>query len=170
MSRIKLALLAFVLSLASTIIFSPGSIVALSAPGNYYIVSSASQDAACAGLKEIDNAQGCGTKGAGVDNIVAAAVTILSFVAGIAAIIMVVIAGFKYITSNGDAGKVSSAKTTLIYALIGIGIAAIAQVLVHFAVNTAVNSNTPAKTPKSGLCKDGIAAHKSLPATDPACH
>ncbi len=139
------------------------------------IVASASKDAACAGLDEVDKTQGCDTKGTGVDNIVAAAVTILSFVAGIAAIVMVLIAGFKYITSNGDAGKVGSAKTTLVYALVGVVIAALAQILVHFVVNTAVNSASPSSStkpsaqPSTKLCKDGNPAHKTLPATDPAC-
>ncbi len=73
----------------------------------------------------------------GITKTVEVVVEILSWVAGIAAIIMVIIAGFKYITSNGDAGKVGSAKTTLIYALVGIAIAALAQVLVHFVINSA---------------------------------
>ncbi len=124
------------------------------------VVASASRDAACAGLNEVDSTQGCGTKGAGVNNIVAAVVTILSYVAGVAAVIMVLVAGFKYITSSGDAGKVGSAKTTLIYALIGIAIAAVAQVLVHFAVNTADNSTT---------ARCSVAGKTSLAATDPAC-
>lgn len=101
------------------------------------VVASASKTAACAGLTELDNTQDCNNKGAGVTNIVAAAVKILSFIAGIAAIIMVLISGFKYITSGGDAGKVSSAKNTLIYALVGIAVAAVAQVLVHLTVRTA---------------------------------
>ncbi len=74
---------------------------------------------------------------AGITSTLELVVEILSLVAGIAAIIMVIVAGFKYITSNGDAGKVGSAKTTLIYALVGIAIAALAQILVHFVINAA---------------------------------
>jgi hypothetical protein len=62
------------------------------------------------------------------------AVEILSIIVGIAAIIMVVISGFKYITSGGESSKVSSAKTTLIYALVGVAIAALAQILVRFVL------------------------------------
>lgn len=73
----------------------------------------------------------------GVTNLVSAAVTILSFVAGIAAVIMIVISGLRYVTSGGDSGKVASAKNALIYALVGIAVAALAQLLVHFALHAA---------------------------------
>lgn len=97
----------------------------------------------------------------GVTDTVKVVVTVISFIAGIAAIIMVLVSGFKYITSSGDAGKVGSAKNTLIYALVGIAIAAVAQVFVHFAINTA------SKT--ANACADGIAGHSSLSASDPKC-
>ena len=71
----------------------------------------------------------------GVDRIVKAAVEILSFVAGAVAVIMVIVAGFKYMTSGGDSGKVSSAKNTLIYAMVGLAIAVLAQALVHFVLS-----------------------------------
>jgi hypothetical protein len=76
--------------------------------------------------------------GTGVTNIVQAVVTILSYIVGIASIIMILLAGFKYVTAGGDSNKVSSAKSTLIYALVGLVIAALAQFLVHAVLNTAV--------------------------------
>lgn len=73
----------------------------------------------------------------GVTNAVSAAVNILSIVVGIAAVLAIILAGFKYITSGGDAGKVSNAKSTLVYALVGLVIAVLAQFLVHFVINQA---------------------------------
>ena len=83
--------------------------------------------------------QGVGETGnncndSGVTGVVHAVVNILSLVVGIAAVIMIVIAGFKYITSAGDTNKVANAKSTLIYALIGLVIAALAQFLVHYVL------------------------------------
>jgi hypothetical protein len=78
----------------------------------------------------------------GVTNIINAIVSILSYVAGIAAIIMIILAGTKYITSGGDSGKVASAKSTLIYALVGLVVAALAQFLVHFVLTTATSDVT----------------------------
>jgi uncharacterized membrane protein YuzA (DUF378 family) len=75
---------------------------------------------------------GSDCSGAGVNKTISTAVTILSIVVGAAAIIMVLVSGIKYISSGGDSAKVSSAKSTLIYALVGVAIAAVAQLLVHF--------------------------------------
>jgi hypothetical protein len=53
---------------------------------------------------------------------------------------MIIVAGLKYIASAGDSNKVSSAKSTLIYALVGVLIAALAQLLVHFVLHQASNT------------------------------
>lgn len=85
---------------------------------------------------------------AGVNNIVNAIVSILSYVVGIVAIIVVLLAGFKYITAAGDSGKITSAKNTLVYAIIGLVIAALAQVIVNTVFKSATDSSAgkPAKT------------------------
>jgi hypothetical protein len=80
------------------------------------------------------NQTGTDCSGKGVTNILSAAVTILSIIIGIAAVIMILVSGYRYITSGGDTNKVSAAKSTLIYALIGVAIAALAQLLVHFVL------------------------------------
>lgn len=92
----------------------------------------------------------------GVDNIIATIVNILSIVVGAVAIIMIIIAGFRYITSGGDSAKVTSAKNTLIYALIGVAVAALAQFLVHFVFKISVNStDVPACNPGYHRSGDG---------------
>ncbi len=68
-------------------------------------------------------------------------VNFFTIVVGAIAIIMVIYGGFRYITSGGDSGKVGSAKNTLIYAIVGLIIVALAQVLVHFVINTATDPN-----------------------------
>lgn len=80
----------------------------------------------------------------GVNNAISAVVNILSFIVGAVAIIVVILSGFKYITSGGDSGKVSNAKNTLIYALVGVAVAALAQLLVHFVLNQASTAAEPA--------------------------
>lgn len=76
----------------------------------------------------------------GVNGAVALAVNILSFIVGAAAVIALIWAGFKYITSGGDTNKVANAKSTLIYALVGIAVAGLAQVLVHFVLSAAAGA------------------------------
>lgn len=84
---------------------------------------------------------------AGVTGLLGGIVNILSIIIGAVSIIMILVSGFKYITSGGDSGKVGSAKNTLIYALIGIAVAVLAQALVNFAFTTAKNAPNP--TPSS---------------------
>jgi ABC-type Fe3+ transport system permease subunit len=91
-------------------------------------------------LNGIDQTQTSDCKGQGVSNAVSAAVSILSIVVGVAAIIMIIVSGFRYITSGGDSNRVSSAKNTLIYAVIGLAIAVIAQVLVNFVITSSTNA------------------------------
>lgn len=80
-----------------------------------------------------------------VGKIINTAVTLLSYIAGAAGIIMIIVGSFKYITSGGDSGKVGNAKTTILYALIGLVIAALAQVLVRFVLHQATTAS-PAPT------------------------
>ncbi|HEY1064366.1 MAG TPA: pilin [Candidatus Saccharimonadales bacterium] len=61
-------------------------------------------------------------------------VNILSIVVGIVAVIMIIVSGLKYVTASGDTSKVASAKSTLVYAVVGIVIAALAQFIVHFVL------------------------------------
>ena len=78
----------------------------------------------------------------GVSNIFATVVNVLSFLIGGVAILAIMAGGFKYITSGGEAQKVGNAKNTILYALVGLGVAAVAQFLVHFVLfqtNQSVN-------------------------------
>jgi hypothetical protein len=71
-----------------------------------------------------------------VNNLIQTIVKILSFIIGVVAVIMIMVGGFKYITSNGDTNGVANAKSTLIYALVGLAIAILAQFLVGFVLST----------------------------------
>ena len=62
-------------------------------------------------------------------------VNIFSYVVGAIAVIMIIYGGFRYITSGGDSNSVGSAKNTLIYAIVGLVIVALAQIIVHFVLN-----------------------------------
>lgn len=59
-------------------------------------------------------------------------VNIISVIVGIVAVIMIIYGGFRYITSGGDSGNVSAAKNIIIYALVGLIIVALAQIIVRF--------------------------------------
>ncbi len=84
---------------------------------------------------DAQGADKCGTaNGTRVTRIIADVINILSLIVGIAAVIMIIISGFKYITSQGDSTAVNSAKNTLLYAIVGIVIVAMAQIIVQFVL------------------------------------
>jgi len=75
-----------------------------------------------------------------IQDIVTTIVNIFSVVVGIVAVIMVIWGGFKYITSGGDQSNVTSAKQTIMYAIIGLVIVALAQFLVQFVLDKVVST------------------------------
>ena len=60
---------------------------------------------------------------------------IVAYVAGAAAILLLLVGSFQFITSGGDSNKVSSAKNTIIYALVGLVVVALAAVIIEFVVS-----------------------------------
>jgi len=69
-------------------------------------------------------------------------VNIFSLLVGIVAVIMIIYGGFRYITSGGESGAVGNAKNTIIYAIVGLILVALAQTLVHFVLNAATGTVT----------------------------
>lgn len=59
-------------------------------------------------------------------------INLLLYVAGIIAVVIIVIAGFRFVASNGDATQVSKAKNTIIYALVGLVVAVMSYTIVNF--------------------------------------
>ena len=100
--------------------------------------ATAAQDAACAGAGSTVNATtGC-TPPAGsasIDGTIAAAVNIFSIIIGLVGVIMLMVGGLKYVTSQGDGGQVSSAKNTILYAIVGLVIGAMAQIIAKTVLN-----------------------------------
>lgn len=76
----------------------------------------------------------------GINNIIKTVINIFSLIVGVVAVIMIIVGGFRYITSGGDSSNVSSAKNTIIYAIIGLVIVALAQFIVQFVLNKVTNS------------------------------
>lgn len=58
-------------------------------------------------------------------------------VIGALSFLVLVIAGFRYILAQGDPAKVASAKNQILYAVIGLVVAALAASIVTFVLNRA---------------------------------
>ncbi|MDO4773870.1 MAG: hypothetical protein Q4A37_01965 [Candidatus Saccharibacteria bacterium] len=70
----------------------------------------------------------------GQDGLIAKIVNVLLFVIGIISVIMIIIGGIRYATSNGDANSVTGAKNTILYAVVGLVVAIFAYAIVNFVV------------------------------------
>lgn len=76
------------------------------------------------------------TTGVANGNIVQVVLSIIFGIAGALAFLYLVIGGFQYITSQGDPQRVAKAKNAVLYALIGLALAIVAQSIVALVVNS----------------------------------
>ena len=66
------------------------------------------------------------------DGLIKKVVNLLLWAIGIISVIMIIIGGIRYATSNGDSNQVTAAKNTIMYAVIGLVIAIFAYAIVNF--------------------------------------
>lgn len=77
----------------------------------------------------------CGAKGDSFTNIMKNIINTILFVLGIVAVIMIIIGGIRYVTSNGDSNQIKSAKDTILYSVIGLVVAIMAYAIVGFVLD-----------------------------------
>jgi hypothetical protein len=70
-----------------------------------------------------------------VNDTIKLIINIFSLVVGIAAVIMIIIGGLKYIISGGDASNVTGAKNTILYAIVGLVVVALSQFVVRYVLS-----------------------------------
>lgn len=71
----------------------------------------------------------------GSDGLLTMIAQLIAVAAGVVAVVMIVLAGFRFITAGGNPDSIGSARNTIIYALIGLAVAASAQILVAFVLS-----------------------------------
>ncbi len=97
-----------------------------------------SKDQACEGATISSGGGACdATAGNKLNNVIRSMINILSVIVGIVAVVMIIVGGVKFITSSGDTAKVTSARNTILYAVIGLVIVAFAQIIVRFVLSKA---------------------------------
>jgi hypothetical protein len=69
-------------------------------------------------------------------NRIKAVVNILLYILGAIAVVMIVIGGIRYTTSNGDSGNIKSAKDTILYSVVGLVVALMAYAIVNFVLGS----------------------------------
>jgi len=71
----------------------------------------------------------------GTGGVILKAAKLISFITGVASVIIILVGGLKYITANGDSNSVNSAKNTILYALVGLIVSLLAQGIIVFIIN-----------------------------------
>lgn len=66
------------------------------------------------------------------DQAVANIMNVVYLVAGMVAVLVIVAAGFMFITSQGDMNNIAKAKNTILYAVIGLVVVLLAFVITQF--------------------------------------
>ncbi|MEO7617326.1 MAG: pilin [Candidatus Saccharibacteria bacterium] len=72
--------------------------------------------------------------------------SILIFIVGAVAVIMLIVGGLRYVLSAGDSKNVTAAKDTILYAIVGIVVALLSLALVNFVVSSVNKSTTGSAT------------------------
>ncbi|KKP77642.1 MAG: hypothetical protein UR73_C0015G0005 [candidate division WS6 bacterium GW2011_GWF1_35_23] len=79
-----------------------------------------------------------GTLNTLIDTKIATAINFFTGFAALVAVIIIIVAGYMFITSAGDADKVDRAGKTMTGAIVGLVIVFIARILVEFVIKAVV--------------------------------
>lgn len=103
---------------------------------------------ACRNLSDTQKAQSaaCSEDGSknpisgGTDSILYKITLIISVLAGAIAVIIMIIAGISMITAAGDSQKFGNARSTIVYAVVGLIVIVLAQAIITFVVTRFTNT------------------------------
>ena len=76
----------------------------------------------------------CASKGDSAMSLVHKIINLLIYAVGIIAVIMIVIGGLRYTVSSGDQAGVTTAKNTVMYAVIGLVVAVLSYAVVNLVI------------------------------------
>lgn len=77
----------------------------------------------------------------GENSIFKRVTNVLLFLVGAVSVIMLIIGGIRYVISGGDQAQVTSAKNTILYAIVGIIVAFLAYAAVNFVTQALAGAN-----------------------------
>ena len=87
-------------------------------------------------------AEGMPTELIGDNGVFSRITNTVLLIVGLISVIMLVYGGLRYILSGGDSKKVTDAKNTVLYAIIGLIISMLAYAIVHFVLNSVIGVGT----------------------------
>ena len=76
-----------------------------------------------------------GSEASGLPATIKNTINILLYVAGVIAVIIIVIGGIRFVTSEGDANSANKAKNSVVFAAVGLVLAVIAYAIVNLVLS-----------------------------------
>lgn len=130
--KIILTFLGAMVAFSAVFFFAP-SLATVSAQGSS---APCVGDCAQSGLNTVGSAfPGGAREGFTIRDIVKKIIDWALYIAAIVAVIFIIIGGFTYMTSAGNAGKASTGRATLINALIGLAMIILSYIIVQTVYN-----------------------------------
>lgn len=124
----RLNLLASTLLVGMLVFFVTASTYAANSlvePGQIDCTGEQAKSAVCTSRTTVDPISGN-------NGILIQAANIIAIMGGVAAVIIIIISGIKFMTSGGDSEKIKSARNTIINAIIGIIIILLSRAIILF--------------------------------------
>ncbi len=128
MNKIKLIL--------SGVIFMCAVVAAGVLPGQQALAAAATtpEQSACEGSGGTWSGGACSNGTRTVAGTIKSVGNILVFIIGAVAVLMIIVGGLRYTLSGGDQGTITSAKNTILYAVVGLVVAVAAYAIVNFVL------------------------------------
>lgn len=118
MKRIKQIIIGLALVVGLGVVATPVTVGAV----NVFTPCSTSSGAVCAGKSD------------SVNGIIKNVVNAILMLLGAVSVVMIIIGGFRYTVSGGDSSGITSAKNTILYAVVGLVVAFLAYAIVNWVV------------------------------------
>ena len=118
--------------IAAFLMLSTASVGASAAPA----ANNPAVNEACVGVG-LTSGNGCTDNGIQLSTTLGVIINIFSAIVGLVAVIMIIVAGLQFITANANPQNIAKARSSLLYAIVGLVVVVLAQVIVHFVINQA---------------------------------
>lgn len=87
----------------------------------------------------------------GADGFITKFTNIALYAVGVISVIMLIWGGLRYIISGGDGKKVTDAKNTILYAILGLVIAFLSFAIINFVLNTISSADPKNNEPPAAI-------------------
>lgn len=124
MKKVKLLIAAFMVAVLGTLALAPAGSVSALDPS----------DPLAEACKLEEKSAACDASKDNANDLINRLVNTLLFVVGSLAVIMIIVGGIMYATSAGDSGRITKAKNTIMYSIVGLIVSFLAYAIVNWVV------------------------------------